>query len=73
MKLKELEAKLDESVEMYAKEVNHILYNFYRMDQSDQEYFLTEAIDNMNRQAFYAFMGFKDHIIEYLEELEKKG
>lgn len=63
MPLKELENQLKQSVKSYESMAITIIDSFHGMSQEDRGYFLPETLDNMNKQAFYTFDDFQEHII----------
>ncbi|TYR78449.1 hypothetical protein FZC66_19390 [Priestia megaterium] len=71
MKLKELEEKLDESLEAYRKETIFTVDTFNQKEYSEDA--IKETLEQIGRQTFYTFYEFKKHIIEYLSEIERKG
>jgi hypothetical protein len=71
MDLERLNQQLENATELYRFSVNDLMDSFIRMDKGDRYHFLPEALDLMNRAAYYTFIEFQDNIMRYLREANK--
>lgn len=67
MELDQLENKLEEAIDGYRYHVVKIVNEYHTWKKADQDYMLSEVLDEMNRHAFYTFVEFKHNIMEYLK------
>lgn len=70
MTLDQLEKQLDKTLESYQSET------LFTVNTFDEPYYSEEAaketIEQMGRQTFYALSEFKQHILKYLKDHERK-
>lgn len=72
MKLDQLKNQLDMSIDSFETHVVNTVNDFHKLDDEQRVYALPETLDEICRHAFYTFQGFRDEIIQYLEEEQKR-